>query len=131
MFALNNPKLLFIFCIVCWIIGLTANQFYGIELEFQLFPGIPVIDLIVLTIIVFVFSILFFGYLTPILFIAIGLIQGAMFTKEPLSLLMILPIILAGYTGIILGNYLWKELLGEDNLFLHKKALIGYCFPEF
>ncbi len=79
-------------------------------------------SLILLTLIFFISGILFFGYLTFIPSAIYGIAIG--FSKNPYIFLYSVPIILAIYAGLILGNSIEDDFLQKDYFIPHaKKAL--------
>lgn len=107
-----------------WLIGLIAGLYYNIDLGIQLVALNSAINLILVDLAIFVLSVLFFGYLSPIFFMIFGIINAKLYSIEGFNALFyIAPLILAGYAGAILGTALKKEIDGKDNALNYKKSI--------
>jgi len=116
-------KIISLLMIGFWFAGLAVVYFLGLGLE-PLFDFGQLLNGLLLTLTVFVFAVLFFGFLTPAIFFAIGLMQGIEIIQNPFTGLYFIPTFIAGYSGSMLGQYLFRDLKGQDNVFAHLKPVI-------
>lgn len=121
----GNVKILYLIVACCWLAGIAVSLVIGISLE-PMMSVHPVVDSLFLTLTVFVFSLLFFGYAAPIIMFAVGMMQGAIFAQDQLNFLLAAPVLLASYAGVLTGIYLRRDMLGKDNFFDHTKPIIIY-----
>ncbi len=121
----GNVKILYLIVACCWLAGNAVSLVVGISLE-PMMSIHPVIDSLFLTLTVFVFSMLFFGYAAPIIMFAVGMMQGAIFAQDQLNFLLAAPVLLASYAGVLAGIYLRRDMQGKDNFFDHKKPIMIY-----
>jgi len=121
----GNVKILYLIVACCWLAGIAVSLVLGISLE-PMMSVHPVIDSLFLTLTVFVFSMLFFGYVAPIIMFAVGMMQGATFAQNQLNFLLAAPVLLASYVGVLAGIYLRRDMQGKDNFFDHKKPIMIY-----
>jgi hypothetical protein len=107
------------------LIGLIAGIYYNIDLGIALPVLNDFANLIIITLSVFVLSVLFFGYLSPILFMAIGIINSQLYAVQGIiSVSFIAPLILASFAGAMLGTALKKEIDGKENILEYKKPFV-------
>ena len=107
-----------------WLIGLIAGIYYNIDIGITLLSFSSTLNLVFASLAVFILSAMFFGYLSPILFMIYGVINAKIFAMEGFnSLFYIGPLILAAYAGAILGTALKKEIDGKDNVLDYKKSI--------
>ena len=117
-----EKKIIIISSIAFWIAGLVIAFFFNINLE-PLFTFDALTNAVLITLSLFVFSILFFGRLTPFVFLVVGFMQSANITQNAWNLMLIVPMLFAAYSGTMLGNFLMKDLQGRDNVFLHGRKI--------
>lgn len=133
-----NQLIILLVSLIFFIVGLGATAILELQLEpFSLglhAEGIlqllfNALDLAVLAIGAFLFSLLLFGYLAPVFFLYSGLLLGASLFENPILVIMqAVPLFIAGHIGITAGNYLWQDLTGEDNFFKHYPEIAAMLF---
>ncbi|GEM_PF-3435971 len=107
--------------------GIAIGFFLRLSVPQIAFNFSPAIDLLLLSLLVLVFSMLFFGKITPLLFLVIGLMQAGLVEKMPVVMLVqAVPLFLMGFTGTLLGRRLFEDLKGGDNVYSYKRELLKW-----
>ena len=110
------------------LLGLIFGYLFGQTLPDYFLGTNTTLDLIVLAFVVFILSVLFFGHLTPLVFLFFGFRIGTLTRIELMpgliNLVYVLPMFFAAYAGTILGKHAKLDLDGEDNLFDQKIRII-------
>ncbi len=97
-----------------YIMGLAVSYFLGLETSFISMTSVS--DSIIATLGVFIFAVLFFGFLTPLLLLSVGLSQRILVSQNIFSLIFAAQFFVAAYAGTLLGIKALKDLKGEGNL---------------
>ena len=110
--------------IVLFIVGLVGGAFLALEFS-PISIGLgPVIDLAVITISVFLLSIIFNGYLAPFIFLYLGAVHSKLLFSNPIGVIgYVIPLVIASYAGGIAANYASMDMNEEGNFFRHWKAV--------
>ncbi|MDO8627832.1 MAG: hypothetical protein Q7K42_05165 [Candidatus Diapherotrites archaeon] len=123
-----NSRLVMLVGLLLLAIGLLAGYLFGNTTPDYLLGINKTFDLVVLSLVVFIVSVLFFGYLTPLVFLFFGFRIGTLMRIDlmlgTINLIYILPMIFAAYAGTVLGKHIRLDLMGEDNLFDQKIRII-------
>jgi len=111
--------------IVLFIVGLSGGAFLALEFS-PISIGLgSVIDLAVITISVFLLSIIFNGYLSPFVFLYLGAVNSKLVFSNPVGVVgYIIPLVIASYAGGIAANYSAMDMNEEGNFFRHWKAVV-------
>jgi len=111
---LSEVKAIMILSVGFYIMGLAVSFFLNIDNSF--FAPSGILESLSITLGVFVFSALFFGFLTPLLLLAAGLSHSSMLAENPVSLVFAAQFLVAAYAGTLLGVNALKDLKGDGNL---------------
>ena len=121
----GEVAIIFIATIGAWIAGIAVSSFLGYSLEpFLQFDIIT--NTVILTFAAFVFAVLLFGFLAPLFFIVLGMMQQTGIFENPIYALLVVPMLFAAYAGITTGIYLLRDLQGKDNIFNYKRKILIY-----
>ena len=113
--------------IAFFLVGLAIAFFFGLKTPFAALGFSQEVNLLLLTLAVFVFSMLFFGRLTQFFFVLVGLSQAGQIATMPLVVIFnAVPLFLAGFAGTLFGNYLLDDMEGTDNLYNYKIELLKW-----
>lgn len=124
--------------VLFWVTALILGYVKGYS--FTIDPLNPVVlgnfSLVVLSLETFVFSILFFGVLTPLLFVYHGFLAHDLIVSDlannlgvkaaVINIIYILPLLLAAYSGTILGISALKDFTGKGNILERRWQVLGY-----
>jgi hypothetical protein len=112
--------------IVLFIVGLGAGIFFAVQYA-PVSIGLGVVfDLIVISVAVFLLSIIFNGYLSPLVFLYLGLVNSKLILSNPIGVIgYLIPLVIASYAGGIAANYASMDMNGEGNFFQHWKVIAG------
>jgi len=110
--------------IILFIIGLGVGAFFSLGFS-PISIGLGnVVDLIVVSIAVFLLSMIFYGYLSPLVFLYLGFVSNKMIFSNPIGVLgFIVPLVIASYAGGVAANYASMDMNGEGNFFQHWKGI--------
>jgi len=110
---------LFLFSFTMFLLGTILKQYIGNTEPMIFSMGTSIL---LIAILIFTVGFLFFGYLTPVIMFAAGdytrvlvLETGAIGHAAPLTL--IVSSIIVGYSGIMLGDSLLRDMSGKGNFF--------------
>ncbi|HLC36475.1 MAG TPA: hypothetical protein VJK05_02610 [archaeon] len=119
----TQVKFSLLMSIALFLLGLVLGSI-GIGLPYYEVGLSPVINLIVLSLGTFIFSILFFGKLTPLIFLYLGGAIALTLMVSPelafIRALNAIPLFFAAWAGTEAGVSSKTDLEGEGNLFLNK-----------
>ncbi len=112
----KRSLVLFIVTIIAFLLGLLSTYLLG-ESSLIVFPKGT--SLVVLTLIIFITSFLFFGYLSPMIMFLTGSYAGYLYSSigVPLTepILLSLAALITSYSAIRLGDSLLKDMVGRSN----------------
>lgn len=113
--------------IAFFLVGLGIAFFFDLKAPFAALGFSQEVNLVLLTLAVFVFSMLFFGRLTQFFFVLVGMSQAGQVAAMPLVVIFnSVPLFLAGFSGTLFGKYLLDDMEGTDNLFDYKIELLKW-----
>ncbi|MBI4052688.1 MAG: hypothetical protein HY394_01490 [Candidatus Diapherotrites archaeon] len=118
-----ETKVLFLISMLALLLGLSIAIFFETSIAMP-FKGNMIIQTLLLSAAALVLSVLFFGYLSPVVAIAIGMIMGPVIAKQPAAALLLLPLALSLKTGATIGILLHKDMTGKENAFAFNKKII-------
>ena len=117
-----ETKVLFLISMLALLLGLSIAVFFETSIAMP-FKGNMIIQALLLSTAALVLSVLFFGYLSPVVAIAAGMAMGPMIAGQPVTALLLLPIVLSIKTGTTIGILLHKDLAGKENAFAFNKKI--------
>lgn len=110
--------------IAFFILGVAISIFLGVEGASFSFGIHPAVDFLALAGGVFVLSIPFFGYLSPLVLLLVGIASKPLFDTNPLAvILLIVPLALAAHAGGLTGRFVHEDMNGKSNLFEHNMQI--------
>lgn len=117
--------LILLFSVAFFIVGLAASYYLDMRFPALTLGMHPSVDFALLAFGVFLFSILFFGYLSPVVLLIVGLTQGQVMAEHPLLVMLgFVPLLIASYVGGLTGRYVYLDLQGKANLFELRKRIV-------
>ncbi|AJF60240.1 MAG: hypothetical protein J4224_03720 [Candidatus Diapherotrites archaeon] len=127
---MNENQLIYVpLNFIMFLVGLAVGFFLELNIAPFTFGIHPAVDAVVLTFGVFVLSIVFYGYLNPVIFLYIGLLHSGLVSGNPIGVVMLLlPLLVASYGGGMTAGYLAVDLHEEGNLFEHKIQIAAFFF---
>ncbi len=113
--------------IAFFLVGLAIAFFFGLKAPFVELGFSQEVNFLLLTLAVFVFSMLFFGRLTQFFFVLVGLSKAGQISAMPILVIAnSIPLFLAGFAGTLFGKYLLDDMEGTDNLCNYKIELLKW-----
>ena|SRR3989344_4818957 len=111
---------------ILFIAGIGTGAFFALSFS-PISIGIgPVLDLVILTISVFLLSVIFYGYLSPLVFLYLGAVHWKLLFSNPIGVLgYLIPLVIASYAGGIAANYASMDMNEEGNFFKHWRIVAG------
>jgi hypothetical protein len=120
----TNQVIAVILSIACYLIGLIAGIFF-LSQELNFFSENLLINSITIILSAFLFSLVFFGFLSFIPIGFLGILSKNFFYLNPIELILLLiPMSFAIYSGNLLGETIWKELKEGNVLKKNWKTII-------
>ena len=87
-------------------------------------------NLVLLTIVTFVLSMMFFGYLTIPLMFLFGMAIGPTVNLHPIYIVQIIPILMAGYGGGMGGTYIRHDMNKLFDFYTQKTEIVGFLIAS-
>lgn len=120
-----NPFLTVFLSFGFFVSGTVIAYAMGLKTELPFFDIHPALGLVVSSLAIFLFSLLYFGNLNPFFMVLIGLMYSRLLEVNPLLLVAYgLPFLAAAYAGMIFGNSINEDFKGKANLFANKAIVL-------
>jgi len=112
---------------IFYLVGIAAGVFLALEfMPFSIGLG-SIFDLLVLTVAMFLLSIIFSSYLTPLVFLYLGAVNSSLFFSNPIGLIAyIVPLVIASYAGGVAASSASMDFNGEGNFFDGWKGIAAF-----
>lgn len=122
-----NRLILLLLNVVLLCIGFALGYFFNLQLEPVLISVNPILAGSLLALGFFVLSTAFFGNLTPILFLYLGLVNSSLLLVNPVGVIALcFACAMASSGGNFLGEKAGLDMNAKESLSSHKKEAIAF-----
>ena len=112
---------------ILFFVGIVAAYYFGLNESF-LGTGNLILDFTAITIAVFFLSVFFNGYLSPLVFLGLGIKLSSLILDNNFLLMFLVPLAFASYAGLSSAMAVKEAVSGKLDFFpLKKKIFIRYA----